>query len=56
MRGRLALLAEVLGGGHDARAEIGLPDAVDDRSRGRRRLAIDQPARQRQAIDRRALG
>ena len=39
MRRRLALRAEVLAGRDEAGAEVGLPDAVDERARGRRRLA-----------------
>ena len=41
--------AEVLGRVHDAVAEVGLPDAVHERPRGRRRFAVHQPFRQREA-------
>ena len=53
VRRRLALRAEVLAGRDEAGAEVGLPDAVDERARGRRRLRIDEPPRERQARRRR---
>ena len=50
VRRRFALHAEILTGGHQTRAEIGLPDAIDDSSRRRRRTPIDQPAGEGQTI------
>src|SRR5215831_4066383 len=50
MRWGLALQAEIFRRRNQSGAEIGLPDAVDHRARGRRRIAIDQPFSESQPI------
>src|SRR5215510_13635445 len=52
MRWGLALQAEIFRRRNQSCAEIGLPDAVDHRARGRRRIAINQPFSERQPIRR----
>src|SRR5205814_7948621 len=44
MRRCLAARAEILRRGHQALAEIGLPDAVHDDARGRRTAPVHQPS------------
>src|SRR5215470_12421874 len=56
VRWGLALQAEILRRRNQSGAEIGLPDAVDHRARGRRRIAINQPFSERQPIRRGAGG
>src|SRR5262245_19749868 len=56
VRWGLALQAEILRRRNQSGAEILLPDAVDHRARGRRRIAINQPFSERQPIRRGAGG
>src|SRR5262245_40097080 len=56
MRWGLALKAEIFRRRNEAGAEIGLPDSVDHRARGRRRIAINKPFSERQPIRRGAGG
>src|SRR5438132_827459 len=50
MRRRFALRAQVFTGADDPGTEISLPDPVDNRSSRRRRLTVDHPAGERQAV------
>ena len=53
--GASPLRAEIFGRLHQARAEIHLPIAVDGDARGERMRRIDQPLRQSEPVERRAL-
>ena len=52
VRRRLRLLAQVLGGGHNARPEVGLPNAVHHAPRHGRRLAVHHPLGKLQPVHR----
>ena len=52
MRRCLAARAEILRRGHQALAEIGLPDAVHDDARGRRTAPVHQPPGETEAVAR----
>ncbi len=57
VRGRRAVVAKIVGRVHQARAEMVLPNAIDDHARGKRIFRAHNPLRQRHAPRRfRGLG
>ena len=56
LEGGLGLRSEIFDGGHDACAEVGLPDAVDDGARGSGRIAGDEPTGEGEAVGRAPTG